>query len=72
MADLADSPATVKNLPFKISTLNSNAYFVTAQPPKYHHPNVFLNFICQKFAPPNFALNGTQLTKIIKIHDNES
>ena len=37
---LADSPATAKNLPSKFSTVNNNANCVTAQPPKYHHPNV--------------------------------
>ena len=39
---------------FKVSTLNNNAISVTAQPPKYHHPNVFSSFICQKLAPPKF------------------
>ena len=51
-----DFPATAKNLPSKISTLNNNANSVTAQPPKYHNPNVFLCFIRHKLAPQKFAL----------------
>ena len=47
---MADSPAAAKNLLSKISTLNNNANSVTAQPPKYHHPNVFSSFIRQRFA----------------------
>ena len=38
----------------QIPTLNSNANFATAQPPKYHHPNMFSSFIHQKFAPLKF------------------
>ena len=55
LADLADSPATTKNLPSKVSTLNNRANPVTTQPPKYHHPNLFSGFICQKLTPPKYC-----------------
>ena len=51
LANLADSPATAKNLPSKISNLNNNANSVMAQLPKYHHPNAFPSIIRQKFSP---------------------
>ena len=38
---LVDLPATAKNLPSKVSTLNNNANSVMAQPAEYHQPNVF-------------------------------
>ena len=34
---------------------NNNNNFVMAQPPKYHHPNVFSSFIHQKLALPKFC-----------------
>ena len=35
--------------------INNNDNSVTAQLPKYHHPNVFSSFIRQKLAPPKFC-----------------
>ena len=48
-------PATAKNLPSKVFTLNNSANSMTTQLLKYHHPNVFSNFICQKLAPPKYC-----------------
>ena len=42
---LADLTAITKNLPSKLSTLNSNANYGTALLPKYYHSNVSSSFI---------------------------